>query len=157
MIDGCYKETFTAFKRSRRFMIWKSTNHVSLTWGLTLDAFLVPLECSETAPRPPTFFREHDSSPSKVWPLLLQIFRGTELTSALGRPDGVGTIDNKCEDGRFLVSRRCVTISNPPFAFQKWKRGYSTNAKLKSSHLIDLDVKKPLVVSILRRSEELRL
>ncbi len=32
------------------------------------------------------------------------------------------SMDYKCEDGRFLVSRSCVTSSNPVFAFQQWNR-----------------------------------
>jgi hypothetical protein len=67
------------------------------------------------------------------------------------------TIDYRCEDGRIPLSASCVTISNPvPLS------GSETGVNLgirswKSAYLNELDVRKSLVVSILQRSEELRL
>jgi hypothetical protein len=45
----------------------------------------------------------------------------------------------------------------PQFAFEQWNRVNSWNTTEKCTYLIELDVSKPLVVSILQRSEELRL
>jgi hypothetical protein len=43
-------------------------------------------------------------------------------------------------------------------AFQQWNSGYNPGIRsLKSTYVIELDVRKPLVVSISQRSEELRL
>ncbi len=67
------------------------------------------------------------------------------------------TIDYKCGDGRFPVSANCVTISNLDLrsSSETWVNPGKRSEK--STHLNELVLRKPLVVSISQRSEELRL
>jgi hypothetical protein len=72
-------------------------------------------------------------------------------------PTACEDIDYKCEDGRILVSTRCVAISNPHLLSSS-KTGFNPGIRsLKNTHLNGLDVRKPLVVSISQKSAELRL
>jgi hypothetical protein len=67
------------------------------------------------------------------------------------------SIDYTCEDGCFLVYSNWMTIRNPDLLSSS---GTGVNPGIrswKSTCLIELDVRKPLVVSISQKSEELRL
>jgi hypothetical protein len=55
------------------------------------------------------------------------------------------------------VSGSCVTISNPDSISRSETRVNPAMRSRKSTYLIELDVRKPLVVSISQRREELRL
>jgi hypothetical protein len=66
-------------------------------------------------------------------------------------------VDYRCEDGRFQVSASCVTISNPDYLSRSVTVVNPVIRSWKSTHLIELDLRNPLVVSISQRSEELRL
>ncbi len=67
------------------------------------------------------------------------------------------TIDYRCEDGRFPVSVSYLTISNPDL-LSSIETGVNPGIRSwKSTYLNEIDVRKPLVVSISQKSEELRL
>jgi hypothetical protein len=69
----------------------------------------------------------------------------------------VEIIDYRCEYGRFPVSASCVTISNPDLLSSR-ETGVNPGIRSwKSTYLIELDVWKPLVVSISQETEERRL
>jgi hypothetical protein len=61
------------------------------------------------------------------------------------------------EDARSPLSASCLRISNPTSLSINATRVDSRIRSWKSTHLQELDVWKPLVVSILQRSEKLRL
>ncbi len=66
-------------------------------------------------------------------------------------------IEYRREDGRFPVSGSCVTISILD-SLSSSETGVTSGIRsLKSTYVIELDVRKPLVVSISQISEELRL
>jgi hypothetical protein len=66
-------------------------------------------------------------------------------------------IDYRFEDDCFPVTASFVTIPNPD-SLSSIETGDTWNKKLKYiTYLIDLDVRKPLLVYISQRSEELRL
>ncbi len=65
-------------------------------------------------------------------------------------------VDYRCELGRYSVSVSCVTISNPDSLFSSETGVNSGRRRSKSTHLNELDVRKPLVVSMSQRREELR-
>jgi hypothetical protein len=69
----------------------------------------------------------------------------------------IRSIDHRCEDGRFPVLASCVTISNLGLLSSSETVVNLGIKSWKSSYLIELDVRKPLVVSISQTSEELRL
>jgi hypothetical protein len=67
------------------------------------------------------------------------------------------TIDYRCENDRVLASASCVTFSNP-YSLSRSQTGVNPGIRSwRNNYLIELDVWKPLVVSISQRSEELRL
>jgi hypothetical protein len=68
-----------------------------------------------------------------------------------------GRIDYKCEDGHFLVSAICVPFSNPYSLTSNETRVNPQIRSWKCTFLIELDVRKQLVISIPQRREELRL
>ncbi len=58
------------------------------------------------------------------------------------------TIDYRCQDGRFPVSSNCMTITNPD-ELPKIETGVNPRIRSwRSTYLNELDVRKPLVVSI---------
>ncbi len=60
-------------------------------------------------------------------------------------------IDYRCDVGRFLVSASYVTISNPD-SLSSSETGFNSGIRSwKSNYLNELDVRKPLVVSISQR------
>jgi hypothetical protein len=68
-------------------------------------------------------------------------------------------IEYRYEDGRFPLSGSCVTILNPDFAirFPAVKKGLIHDQEAQTSFYLNVfNVRKPLEVSILERSEELR-
>jgi hypothetical protein len=66
-------------------------------------------------------------------------------------------IDYRCEDGRFLVSASCVKIANPNSLFS-CETGINPGIRSwKSTHLNELNVRKPSTGFISQKSEELRL
>ncbi len=65
-------------------------------------------------------------------------------------------IDYRCEDGRFLMFVGCVAISNSESLFSSETGVNSGTRSWKNTWLNELYVRKPLVVSISQRSEELR-
>jgi hypothetical protein len=67
-------------------------------------------------------------------------------------------IDYRCSDVRFLVSAmNSVTVSSPDSLFSCEAGANPGIRRWKSTYLNELDVRKPLVVSVSERSEELRL
>jgi hypothetical protein len=66
-------------------------------------------------------------------------------------------IDFRFEYGCSPLSASCVTISNPDLVSSSDTGVKSGIRNWKSTYLIELDVRKPLVVSIFQKSEELRL
>ncbi len=66
-------------------------------------------------------------------------------------------MDYRCEDGRFPMSASCVTISNPDSLSSNASGVNPGIESWKSTHLNELDAKKPLVVYISQRGEELGL
>jgi hypothetical protein len=65
-------------------------------------------------------------------------------------------VDFRRENAHFSVSASCVTISNPDLLSSN-ETGVNPGIRSWKKHLNELDVRKPLVVSISQRSEELRL
>jgi hypothetical protein len=66
-------------------------------------------------------------------------------------------IDYWCEYGRFPMSASCVTISNPDSLSGSATGVNPGKRSWRSTYLNELDVRKPMMVSISQRSEELRL
>ncbi len=67
------------------------------------------------------------------------------------------TTEYSCEDGYYSVSSSSVTISNPDSPSSSETGVNPGIMSWKSTCLIELDVRKPLVVSMSQRSEEMRL
>jgi hypothetical protein len=68
-------------------------------------------------------------------------------------------IDNRREDGCFPLHASCVAnFAHPNSLYSSSEMGSSWNQKLekKNSYTNELDVKKPLMVSISQRNKELR-
>jgi hypothetical protein len=69
------------------------------------------------------------------------------------------SIDYRCEDGRFPVFASCVAILNPNSIFNS-ETGVNSGIRSLNNHfsdsLIELEVRKPLMVSISQKSEELK-
>jgi hypothetical protein len=61
------------------------------------------------------------------------------------------------EEGRFPVAASCVTISNPDSLFSCETGANPGIRSWKGTYFIELNVRKPSMVSLLQKSEELRL
>ncbi len=78
-------------------------------------------------------------------------------TSQRSITQSIYSIDYRYEDVRFQVSASCITISNLDL-FSSSETGVNPAIRSwKITFLIEHDVRKPLLVSISQRSEELRL
>jgi hypothetical protein len=73
--------------------------------------------------------------------------------------EALESIDYRCEDGRFPVSASCVVISNPRSLASSETGVNPGRRSWKSTYLIELEVRKPWVVSISQsqKSKELRI
>ncbi len=166
--EHCTRWILTIGERIKKMKTWRRTSVVSFPSYSNCSRLYCGIRFSPGSKKKVTFYCACNKWKSQRGDLceqqsgaLKQSMTAMENTRWLQKARsllglGANTIDYRCKNGRFL-SVSCTTTSNTGLLSSSETRVNPGIRSWKSTYQNELDDRKPLVVSISQRSEELRL